>query len=242
MIREIPSVRQLVSTLPKDRHPNRGLHNWLIYRKMAAHLDAHAHRIKGAVYDLGCGDSPYRDFALRHGDSYTGVDWEHSPHSPRADVIADLNQPIDLPTASADTVLCVSVLEHLRRPEAFLQEAGRLLKPGGVLLLQVPWQWNLHEMPYDYFRYSPVALTEMLTESGFRDIEIASLGGFFTTHSLKFNYFSKRFVRGPAPLRWLLSLLLLPIWFLGQAFAPLLDQLDRNWAMETSGYFVVAVR
>ena len=242
MIRQFRSIGHRVSMLLTDYHPNSGLHNWLIYRKMAAHLDAHADRITGAVYDLGCGDSPYRDLALRHGDSYTGVDWENSPHSPRADVIADLNQPIDLPTAGADTVLCVSVLEHLRRPEAFLQEAARLLKPGGVLVLQVPWQWSLHEMPYDYFRYSPSVLTDMLTSSGFRDIEISSLGGFFSAQALKFNYFSKRFVRGPAALRWLISLLFLPIWLIDQLLAPLLDHLDRNWAMETSGYFVVAVR
>lgn len=242
MIEQIRSVGHFVLMLLTDHHPNRGLHNWLIYRKISTHLDAHADSIKGAVYDLGCGDSPYRDLALRHGDSYTGVDWENSPHSPRADVIADLNQPIDLPTASADTILCVSVLEHLRRPDAFLQEAARLLKPGGVLLLQVPWQWTLHEMPYDFFRYSPAALTDMLTDSGFRDIDVSALGGFFTAQALKFNYFSKRFVRGPAALRWLISILLLPIWFLDQVLAPLLDHLDRNWAMETSGYFVVAVR
>ena len=242
MIEQISSVSHLVLMLSTDNHPNRGLHNWLIYRKFFAHLDAHADRIKGAVFDLGCGDSPYRDLALRRGDSYTGVDWENSPHSPRADVIADLNQPIDLPTAGADTIICFSVLEHLRRPEEFLQEAARLLKPGGVLLLQAPWQWTLHEMPYDYFRYSPTALTDMLTDSGFRDIQISALGGFFTAQALKLNYFSKRFVRGPVPVRWLMSLLLLPIWLIDQLLAPLLDHLDRNWAMETSGYFVVAVR
>lgn len=242
MIEQFRSVSHLVLMLLTDRHPNCGLHNWLIYRKFFAHLDAHADSIKGDVYDLGCGDSPYRNLALQQGDSYTGVDWDNSQHSGRADVVADLNQPIDLPTASADTVLCFSVVEHLRRPEVFLQEVARLLKPGGVLLLQVPWQWTLHEMPYDYFRYSPTALTDMLADSGFRDIDIAPLGGFFTTLSLKFNYFSKRFVQGPAPLRWLASLLLLPFWLMGQVLAPILDHLDRNWAMETSGYFVVAVR
>jgi SAM-dependent methyltransferase len=242
MIEQFSAVCHLVLMHSTDHHPNRGLHNWLIYRKFAAYLDAHADRITGTVYDLGCGDSPYRDLALRQGDSYTGIDWENSLHSPRADVIADLNQPIDLPTASADTILCVSVLEHLRRPEAFLQEAARLLKPGGVLLLQVPWQWTLHEMPYDYFRYSPPALTDMLTDSGLRDIKISALGGFFTAQALKLNYFSKRFVRGPAPLRWLITMLLLPIWTIDQLLAPLLDHLDRNWPMETSGYFVVAVR
>ena len=242
MIEQFSPVGYLVLLPLTDHHPNRGLHNWLIYRKFSSQLRTHAERITGAVYDLGCGDSPYRDMTLRQADTYTGVDWQNSPHSPSADVIADLNEPIDLPTACADTVLCFSVLEHLRRPDEFLQEAARLLRPGGVLLLQVPWQWTLHEMPYDYFRYSPTALTDMLTDSGFRDIDISPLGGFFTTQSLKFNYFSKRFVRGPVPLRWLVSLLLLPFWFIGQVLAPLLDHVDRNWAMETSGYFVIAVR
>ncbi len=82
----------------------------------------------------------------------------------------------------------------------------------------------------------------MLTDSGFRDIKISALGGFFTAQALKLNYFSKRSVLGPAPLRWLITMLLLPIWTIDQLLAPLLDHLDRNWAMETSGYFVVAVR
>ncbi|MEQ8264319.1 class I SAM-dependent methyltransferase [Pseudohaliea sp.] len=242
MILQLPSVGHCASMPLMNRHPNCGLHNWLIYRKLEARLDRHLRRVEGTIYDLGCGESPYRARMLERGVRYVGIDWERSLHSPEADLLADLNRPLALPDASADAILCISVLEHLRRPELCLAEAARLLKPGGVLLLQVPWQWSLHELPHDWFRYSPVALEGMLSASGFREIDVATLGGFFTMMTLKLNYFSRRFVKGPALLRFLSLLLLLPFWSLGQLLAPLLDQLDRSQAMETSGYFVVAVR
>lgn len=58
--------------------------------------------------------------------------------------------------------------------------------------------------------------------------------------TLKLNYFSLRFIRGPRPLRWLIQAVLLPLWFIGQMAAPWLDTLDKQWAEETSGYYVVA--
>jgi SAM-dependent methyltransferase len=69
---------------------------------------------------------------------------------------------VQLPFADAsfDTVLSFQVIEHLDRPEAYLDEAARLLTPGGSLLLATPdraarlfaWQkpWNrFHETEYD---------------------------------------------------------------------------------------------
>ena len=34
--------------------------------------------------------------------------------------------------------------------------------------------------------------------------------------------------------------ILVPIWFTGQLLAPLLDKLDSDWSLETSGFWVVA--
>ena len=58
---------------------------------------------------------------------------------------------------------------------------------------------------------------------------------------LKWNYFSARFVRGPVFLRWAVLAIVLPLWYVGQSLAPTLDKaLDRNWELETPGYFVTA--
>ncbi len=80
----------------------------------------------------------------------------------------------------------------------------------------------------------------MFEKAGFVNIETEPQAGYFTTTILKWNYFTNRFVRGPKLLRWAIKASLLPFWYLGQKIAPILDKLDRNWDLETSGYYVVA--
>ncbi len=221
-------------------HPNRGAQNWLIYDIGDKFLQKYTPYYKGVLYDLGCGESPYRDFFLGYADQYVGVDWAGSYHDTKADIAADLNQPLPIESAVADTVVSISVMEHLCEPQIMLNEAYRILKPGGAMVLQVPWQWWIHEAPYDFFRYSPYGLKYLFEKAGFVDVVVEPQSGFFTMWILKMNYFSSRFVRGPKLLRFLIKAGLVPCWHIGQLLAPILDKLDRNWAAESQGYFVLA--
>ncbi len=227
---------------PSKRHPNRRAHNWLIYDMLDAFLLGHTDLYRGAIYDLGCGSAPYREFFTQYADSYIGIDWAESYHDLKADIVADLNQPIPVESESADAVVCLSVLEHVYAPQTLLDEAHRILKPDGALVLEVPWQWWLHERPHDYFRYSPYGLRHLLGKAGFGEVQIEPQGGFCTMCVLKANYFSARFIRGPRALRWLIRHLLAVLWWLGQCVAPLLDRLDIDWTLESCGYFVTARR
>jgi SAM-dependent methyltransferase len=47
--------------------------------------------------------------------------------------------------ASLDAVLCLDVLEHVPHFRAALREFARVLRPGGALLLTVPWHWDRAE-------------------------------------------------------------------------------------------------
>lgn len=221
-------------------HSNRRAHNWLAYENLAHFLDKFTPLYAGVLYDLGAGESAYKDFFLQHASKYVAVDWASSYHDTKADITADLNKPLPIESAIADTVVSISVMEHLCEPQSMLNEAFRILKPGGRIVLQVPWQWWVHEAPYDFFRYTPYGLKYLFEKAGFAEVTIESQSGFFTTWILKLNYFSLRFIRGPRPLRWVIRTVLLPLWYIGQKNAPLLDKLDRNWTLESAGYFVTA--
>lgn len=54
------------------------------------------------------------------------------------DIVGDVMK-IPLPDASYDVVVCLAVLEHVPRPWDAMHEMIRLLKPGGSILLYVPF-------------------------------------------------------------------------------------------------------
>jgi len=220
-------------------HNNKKIYNWLVYKIMDNFLEKNSKYYKGHLVDLGCGEMPYRDYFLNFVHKYTGVDWEYSYHNVKPDVVSNLNEKIELEDNVADTIVCISVLEHLCEPQVFLNECYRILKREGYLILQVPFMWWVHESPYDYFRYTPYGLKYLFEKSGFKVISIEPQAGIFTTLFLKFNYFTLRFTS----IRFfgiLIRLFLIPLWFLLQVLAPIFDKLDRNWELETCGYFVVA--
>ena len=219
----------------------RTLSNWLIFRIGNKLLKENTKYLTGTLVDLGCGEKPNEAFLLKHVDKYIGVDWSNSLHNIKADVISDLNKKIDIDDQYADSVMSFSVMEHLCEPQQFLNETFRILKPDGYFVLQVPFQWWIHEGPYDYFRYTPYGLQYMLEKAGFEIIKISPTGGFFTTLVTKINYFTIRMFKLPKFLWFIWLLFLVPFWTIGQLFAPLLDKLfDKDFNLETSGFWVVA--
>lgn len=84
----------------------------------------------------------------------------------RATYIADITRQNDeIPGERFDLVVCTEVLEHTLDPFAAVEEIGRLLKPGGILLLTTPFNFRIHGPLPDCWRF---------TEHGLR----ALLGGF----------------------------------------------------------------
>lgn len=123
-------------------------------------------RLTGDVLDVGCGTKPYRRFipAAR----YVGMELD-SPRaraSFQADVYYD-GRTFPFADGSFDGVLCSQVFEHVFTPGPFLQEIQRVLRPGGCLVLTVPFVWDEHEQPADYARYSSFGLRAQLEQAGF---------------------------------------------------------------------------
>lgn len=75
-----------------------------------------------------------------------------------------------------DVVFSKSFIEHLSKPEKYLEEAFRVLKPGGILLTLVPdWESNYKKYFDDFTHKSPftkIALEDAYKMFGFSDINV----------------------------------------------------------------------
>jgi len=90
---------------------------------------------------------------------------------------------------SFDTATFYGVFEHLENPLRTLGIVKKILKPGGIIVIQAPnfdsWQAKLFKdkwaglgLPYHYFHYTPKNLTRLLENSGFRVKKIDWLPNF----------------------------------------------------------------
>ena len=142
-------------------------------------------QLHGKLLDVGAGSSPYEDLIMASGkvSEYIKLDFSSSDYHPghQLDLTWD-GKTIPLDAQSIDTVFMTEVLEHVHKPSEMLQELRRVLKPGGILFLTVPFTWPMHELPYDYHRFTPIALRAYLEEASFDVKDIQLLGGW--DHSL----------------------------------------------------------
>lgn len=127
--------------------------------------------------DVGCGGQPLRALLTASGYSYASLDVEQNAAG-TVDFLAAIDAPLpaELTARSFDFILCTEVLEHVANwPTAFANLA-RLLKPGGRLLISVPYIWVPHEEPADFFRPTSWALTHHGTRAGLTALEVTRLG------------------------------------------------------------------
>jgi len=179
-----------------------------------------AHAIGGVVLDVGCGRKPYEN--LFAADYYLGLEIAQDVQSRDQPDCYYNGSQFPFARDSIDSIVCNQVLEHVFNPGTFLSETTRVLKPGGRLLLTVPFVWEEHEQPFDYARYSSFGLKHLLAEHGYTVVdEYQSNRGL----SVIFQLFTA-YVYGLAGgrNRWLNSLLILllaPINLLGMLLGSL---------------------
>lgn len=144
-------------------------------------INKNIENFNGNLLDVGCGEMPYKQKIIfnKKVTCYTGLDIENAlEYNPtvKPDITWDgINMPFE--SNSFDCAFATEVLEHCPEPSITLNEIHRVLKKDGFFFFTVPFIWNLHEWPHDYYRYTPAALHHLLEKAGFNQIEIKSYGG-----------------------------------------------------------------
>ncbi len=165
------NVPRLSNWKVSSKHPHY-IHLYFLIKDLKEAIEKYC---RGHILDLGCGNKPYESLYTPVTEKQTGCDAIQSSDN-RVDVIC-LATDLSFGNNTFDSILCSQVLEHVYDHKKMMEEAFRVLKPGGSMVLSVPFAWELHEEPYDFFRFTRHALLELFEQAGFRVEYIKPNGG-----------------------------------------------------------------
>jgi len=129
-----------------------------------------------AILDVGAGRGDFAD--LFAGRNYLALDVY--PY-PEVDIVCDLTQTTPFREAAFDALVLMNVLEHVYNTQSLLNALTGMLKPGGVLIVAVPFLVKLHQEPVDFVRYTHYALEQIGSKQG---LVVEQIEGFYDPMSL----------------------------------------------------------
>jgi SAM-dependent methyltransferase len=128
------------------------------------------------MIDVGAGIQPFADLFGGRVDRIIAVERPSGSPTTGVGLWGDA-QALPLRTGTADTVLCVEVLEYLPDPRRALQEFARILRQGGRLILTAPQIRGASNEPNDYWRFGHPGLRLLAAQAGLDEIVITPCGG-----------------------------------------------------------------
>jgi len=141
--------------------------NWRFLAQQAAKLKQGA-----VILDVGAGRG---DFAGLFQDRPGYLALDIYPY-PEVDIVCDFTLANPFRESSFDAILLMNVLEHVYDTHAMLARLTKLLKPGGVLVVAIPFLVKMHQTPVDFARYTHYALQNFGPQHG---LAVAHLEGFY---------------------------------------------------------------
>jgi 2-polyprenyl-3-methyl-5-hydroxy-6-metoxy-1,4-benzoquinol methylase len=144
---------------------------------------------KGRLLDVGCSCGYFMEVAARHGYDVQGLEFSRNAIAAASPAVRPriLHATIDTLHGGHDRVYDVitafDIIEHLARPLAFLEDAHRLLSPGGHLVVSTPdaghWlrplagsRWPMLQPMQHLTLFSRRALLGILEQAGFVDVHV----------------------------------------------------------------------
>lgn len=207
--------------IPSRDEAPRDMRTWSYWRKENYHFlkeELGKMNKDSVLVDLGAGQSDFLEltsaFKLCAVDLY--------PY-PGIQVVCDLEHSLPFKDKSVDIVLLTNLLEHVREPNAVLEECYRILKPGGMLLGTVPFMIQIHQRPYDFYRYTEYNLEYLFTKHQLRNAAITPVSNLSV---LFFNVATSFFTRAIKKTRY--KLLWKIMWKMARIKMAIVQKLFKN--------------
>jgi ubiquinone/menaquinone biosynthesis C-methylase UbiE len=200
-----------------------------------------------SVIEIGGGNALMRSVLKQACRATKYISSDISP-TENTDVICDAQDMIFL-DGEADLIAAFEVMEHIPDTNMFLSEVNRVLRPGGYIVISVPFLYGKHDFQ-DFYRWTSQGLERVINENGMNVLLMKNRGGvFLTIVSLLSNYIHSKFQ--PSENNWrargiwhkiyfgCMAIMMLPIHLLSW-LALLVDMfVDRNSA-NPSGFILIA--
>ncbi len=122
---------------------------------------------EGTILDVGSADRWPERFIPRK-TNYIALDYPQTGkalYASKPDIFADA-AALPIVSNTIDTVLYFEVLEHVTRPSETIEEISRVLKPGGQLIMSMPFLYPMHDEPHDFQRYTKHGLERDFRAAG----------------------------------------------------------------------------
>ncbi len=126
------------------------------------------------IYEFGAlqvpGQEGFADLRpMFAGREYVGCDMREGPG---VDRVMNLHG-IELPSGTVGTILMLDTLEHVEFVRKAMEEAYRVLKPDGILVISSVMNFGIHDFPYDYWRFTPEAFRSLLRPFAYSFVDFA---------------------------------------------------------------------
>ena len=187
--------------------------------EMARRLSQESHRVrffrklkkKGTILDIGCGMGYFLLACRNYGYHVEGFDIS-------GDAAAYVKGKLEIPVrtgnmkslpygeGSFDIITMWHFLEHTPDPRAYLKKTWEWLKPGGLLVVEVPnyegtdaiktWDnWKGWQLPYHLYHFTEKSLCDMLSQYGFQTVRKKDYLSEYVKESLDKNILMRPFAR-----------------------------------------------
>ena len=156
----------------------------------------------GSLLDIGCSSGGFLGTLKGGAWKLYGIEMEQSTAeraraASGAEVFVGDIESAPFAKASFDVITCFDLLEHVYQPREFLRRVQGWMKPGGIVITQLPnirsWEarlfgtyWYGLELPRHLSHFSPESLRHLMKDLGFQEVSVATPPVSYIERSLGF--------------------------------------------------------